>query len=196
MSSIGLPRRVHAQDEQRLLRHFLQLDSNDRRYRFGSPVSDGNLQDYVQMIDLQDDTLFAVEDTNLHFVGVGHLSMDAEHAHIGVSVLQGWRGKGVAKSLVRRCLQRARNADVEVVHMTRLMDNRPMAVLEKKLGFVTFSTDAETEAEKTMSGLTLCSLIAEGLDDWLAAIDHNHKVQHLFIRKCCEGSAPATEATG
>lgn len=178
MTSNALPRRIKPQEAPRLLRHYLALDSNDRRMRFGKQISDDGLREYVSSIDLELDYVFAVEDDNLSLVGVAHLAMEEEHGHIGVSVLPEWRGRGIGEALVRRSLQRARNSKIKLVHMTSFVGNRPIAFLEQKLGFVVTTAGSEAEAEKPIAGLNICSLIAEGFDDWLAGLDHIQRVQH------------------
>src|SRR5688572_18144024 len=83
-----------------LERHFLTLEAEDRRLRFGAPLSDFAVRAYVARIDFSADAAFGVFDDDLHLVGAAHLGRLREHAELGVSVLAGHRGRGIGGALL------------------------------------------------------------------------------------------------
>src|SRR5258706_15642276 len=75
-----------------LEKHFLALGVEDRRLRFGVPLSDTGVRAYVARINFERDAAFGVFDDELQLVGAAHLARDPAHAELGVSVLPGRRG--------------------------------------------------------------------------------------------------------
>lgn len=183
MSTIHHPLRIRGNGRTRLLDHFLSLDADDRRRRFAAQTSDAGLQHYVDSIDFDRDCVFVVENDELDIIGAAHLSTEEDQSHIGLSVSSDWCEQGVASALLWRCLLRARNSGVVNVHMTSFHENTPMSFLEKKFGFVIAPTGADADAERHLANPNVCSLIAEGFDDWLAEVDHDKKVRREKIRQ-------------
>ena len=85
-----------------LLEHFLALANGDRRLRFGTPPSDYALRQYVERIDFDHDAVFGVADEDLRPLGVAHVARNGTHAELGISVLEGRRGRGIGGALRRR----------------------------------------------------------------------------------------------
>jgi hypothetical protein len=70
-----------------LERHFLALEAEDRRLRFGAPLNDFAVGAYVAHIDFDADAAFGVFDDHLHLVGAAHLGRGGGHAELGISVI-------------------------------------------------------------------------------------------------------------
>ena len=56
-----------------LQKHFLALNAEDRRLRFGVALSDHGVCDYVTRIDFERDAVYGVFDDDMSLAGVGHL---------------------------------------------------------------------------------------------------------------------------
>ena len=82
-----LARELTRPDRPALERHFLALEAEDRRLRFGAPLNDFAVRTYVVRIDFDADAAFGVFDDDLHLVGAAHLGRGRGHAELGVSVL-------------------------------------------------------------------------------------------------------------
>ena len=95
-------REVSRAERPALSRHFLVLGADDRRLRFGTPLSDYSVRQYIECIDFGRDAVFAVADDELKFLGVAHLARGDGHAELGVSVLETYRGRGVGGALLER----------------------------------------------------------------------------------------------
>ena len=117
-----------------LVQHFLALGFKDRRLRFGAPLSDFSVQQYVERIDFGHDAVFGVADDELHLLGVAHVARAANHAELGVSVLRGHRRGGFGAALLARAHIRARNWGVPALFMHCLAENDAMMRLARRQG--------------------------------------------------------------
>ncbi|MGH8721901.1 MAG: GNAT family N-acetyltransferase, partial [Burkholderiales bacterium] len=75
--------------------HLRALGTEDRRLRFGLPLSDAAIDAYVARIDFGRDAVFGVFDDALQLAGAAHLARADAHAELGVSVLPAHRGRGI-----------------------------------------------------------------------------------------------------
>src|SRR4051812_34971007 len=133
-------------DRTALDRHFIALDSDDRRLRFGIALSDTALRSYVERIDFDHDAAFGVLDDELHLVGAAHVARSASNAELGVSVLPLHRGRGIGGELLARAHMRARNWGVRSLFMHCLAENRAMMHLARKQRMEIVSESGEADA--------------------------------------------------
>jgi len=112
--------------------HFLALDGEDRRLRFGTPLNDDAMRAYVAGIDFERDAAFGVYDDDLHLIGAAHVARGDGHAELGVSVLPSHRGRGIGGALLARAHLRARNWGVRALFMHCLAENGAMMHLARK----------------------------------------------------------------
>jgi RimJ/RimL family protein N-acetyltransferase len=141
-------RELTERDRRRLLMHFLSLTGEDRRLRFGSPLSDEALTRYVQHIDFHRDVLFGAYDDTLTLIGVAHLSFVPRDAfpaianvtagkfgaELGLSVRSSERGEGIGAALLKRAEVRCRNEGIDTIFMHCLLDNQAMIHVARKAG--------------------------------------------------------------
>ncbi|HET7730707.1 MAG TPA: GNAT family N-acetyltransferase [Usitatibacter sp.] len=157
--------RLHALDRGALLHHFLSLDREDRRLRFGNPIADEGIEAYVKRIDFERDGLFAVHDDNLEMVAMVHVAIAGKSAELGLSVLPGWRDKGYGNVLLRRAVVFLRNRAVDEVFVHCLSENGAMMHLARKNGMRIAYSGGESDARLVLDPATADSFIAEWLDD-------------------------------
>jgi GNAT superfamily N-acetyltransferase len=84
--------------------HFLCLAAEDLRLRFGVAMPPHAIRDYVARIDFVRDRLFAVQGPEGSLVAVAHVTLANGVAQLGVTVLPGWRGRGLGSELVARAM--------------------------------------------------------------------------------------------
>ncbi len=125
-------REVSRAERPALSSHFLLLGPEDRRLRFGTPLSDYSVRQYVERIDFAHDAVFAVADDELGFLGAAHLARGDGHAELGISVLEGDRGRGVGGALLERAHLHARNWGVRALFMHCLTENAAMMRLARR----------------------------------------------------------------
>ena len=92
--------RLRASDRAALLDHFLALGPEDRRLRFGNPLKDESIRDYVKRLHFARDHVFAVHDGAMRLLAVVHVAFGS-HA----SRLQGYGPSELAGSQVRSRVQ-------------------------------------------------------------------------------------------
>jgi ribosomal protein S18 acetylase RimI-like enzyme len=165
MSATASPVRLYALDRDSLERHFLALEGEDRRLRFGSTISDDGLRAYVARLDFERDGLFAVQDEDLEMLAVVHVAPTGNSAELGLSVLPGWRGKGLGNALLTRAVTFLRNRGTLEAFVHCLSENGAMMHLARKNGMRIVYSGAESDARLQLDPPTANSFINEWLGD-------------------------------
>ncbi|CAG4928051.1 GNAT family N-acetyltransferase [Paraburkholderia saeva] len=195
----ALVRELTVIDRERLLAHFLALDTDDRLLRFGQIVPDHVIENYVRTIDFKRDTVFGVFDAKLQLTGVGHLAYlpaegDKRTAEFGVSVLESARGEGIGTKLFERAAIRSRNTHVTMLYMHCLSRNSTMMHIARKSGMKIEYAYGEADAYLTLKPADQSSIIAEMLQEQAAVFDYALKRQARNASKIFESFMPAAEA--
>lgn len=178
----ALTRELRADERPQLVAHLLALSVEDRRLRFAHALSDDSVRQYVEDIDLSRDVVFVVTDATLAIVGAAHLARGDGHAQLGLSVLPSGRGKGIAGTLLERCIARARNWGVRVMFMNCLAENAPMMHLARKQSLAIAVSGAEAEAFVKLPQGDLKSLATEVVAEHLGLFDHAQKSYWLALQ--------------
>ncbi|MBV8629255.1 MAG: GNAT family N-acetyltransferase [Paraburkholderia sp.] len=195
----ALVRELTSIDRERLLAHFLTLDTDDRLLRFGQIVPDHVIENYVRAIDFTRDTVFGVFDNQLKLVGVGHLAYlpaegDKRTAEFGVSVLESVRGQGIGTKLFERAAIRSRNTHVSMLYMHCLSRNSTMMHIAKKSGMKIEYAYGEADAYLTLKPADQSSIITEMLQEQAAVFDYALKRQARNASKIFESLMPTAAA--
>jgi GNAT superfamily N-acetyltransferase len=159
------PVRLGEPDRPLLERHFLLLDAEDRRLRFGSTIADNGLRAYVARLDFAHDGLFAVQDEDLSVLAVIHVAPSGSSAELGLSVLPSWRGKGLGNALFQRAVTFLRNRGTLEAFVHCLSENGAMMHLARKNGMRIVYSGGESDARLILDPPTANSFIDEWLGD-------------------------------
>ena len=135
-----------ANDRDRLLRHFRQLDAADRRLRFGYDIHPDTLRDYVERIDFNRDAVFGVFDADFELRAVAHLGLAGATAELGLSVLPAARREGLGLALLNRVVRRARTLRHRVLWTHCLRENESMMKVARKAGMRIVIDSGEADA--------------------------------------------------
>ncbi|MCP3710621.1 GNAT family N-acetyltransferase [Paraburkholderia sp. CNPSo 3274] len=186
-------------DRERLLAHFLTLDSDDRLLRFGQAAPDHVIEKYVRSMDFTRDTVFGVFNHQLQLVGVGHLAYlpadgNGRTAEFGVSVLESARGQGIGSKLFERAAIRSRNTHVTTLYMHCLSRNSTMMHIAKKSGMKIEYAYGEADAYLSLDPADQSSIIAEMLQEQAAVFDYALKRQARQASKLMETILPQAVA--
>jgi GNAT superfamily N-acetyltransferase len=157
--------RLRAADRPAVLAHFLALDSEDRRLRFGSPLRDEAIESYVQRMDFVRDGVFAVHDGALRMLAVIHVAMTGSTAELGLSVLPEARNQGVGTALFERAVMFLRNRGASKAFVHCLSENGAMMHIARKLGMRVVPCGAETDAHVRIAPPTPQTYMTEWLQD-------------------------------
>jgi len=170
-------------ERPKLAAHFLALNAEDRRLRFGLPISDASVADYVERIDFGRDVVFGVFDDELNLAGAAHLARAEDHAELGVSVLPAHRGRGIGGTLLERAHTHARNWGIGTLFMHCLTENAAMMHLARKQGMQIDTGYGEADAWLKLQPADAVSHFGEVFAQRVALWDHALKSQAAAARR-------------
>jgi len=173
-----------------LLAHFVALDRDDRRLRFGAAPSDRALRQYVEGIDFDHDAVFGVGDEELKLLGVAHVARSGGHAELGISVLEGERGRGIGAALLARAHLRARNWGVRALFMHCLTENAAMMRLARRQGMEIGAQAGEADAWLELPPADAASHFGEVFAQRVALFDYALKSQVAAARRIAAALTP------
>ena len=166
-----------------LARHFLALDRDDRRLRFGAPIGDTVVRAYVARIDFEHDAAFGVFDDELQLIGVAHLAHAGGEGELGLSVLRAQRNRGIGGALLERALLRARNWGVRALYMHCLRGNEAMMHLAGKQRMRIVTEQGEADAWLGLPPADAASHFGEVFAQRVALFDYALKNQLAATRR-------------
>jgi hypothetical protein len=181
--SAVLAKRLSPASRDALLHHFLALETNDRRLRFGSMISDEGIADYIARIDFERDAVFGVFDDELGLTGVAHVAVAGGVAELGVSVLHGHRGEGIGSALFDRSGMFARNNLVRILFMHCLTENQAMMHIAKKSKMRIVAASGEADAHLELPPGDPASITREMMQEQIALFDYALRSQVLSARR-------------
>ena len=167
-------------DLDRITRHFLKLDAEDRRLRFGFALDDGGICAYCAQLDFDKGALFGVfgsfgvlggPDTGLELDGVAHLALWRGTGETGLSVLASARGAGIGALLFDRALLHARNSGVAELFMHSLRENAAIRHIAQRAGMRIVTDANEADAFLELPPATALTLGQELYEQQCALID-------------------------
>lgn len=185
MSAIPVHRLAEAA-RPKLQDHFLRLDANDVRLRFGAPLGPDAIAAYVEAIDFDTDAVFGVYEDELGLAAAAHVAFGPEGAELGVSVLPGYRGRGIGSALFARAVEHARNRFVTRMYMHCLSENAAMMHIARKSGMKICVDTGEAEAFLKLAPADQASLSGELMDQRLALFDYALKTQAAALKRITE----------
>jgi GNAT superfamily N-acetyltransferase len=174
-----------------LERHFLSLDGEDVRLRFGVTLPPAAIVNYVERIDFDADAVFGVHDDELALAGVAHVGFTGDLAEIGVSVLTAQRGRGIGSALLARAAEHVRNRFVTRLFMHCLAENATMLHIARKLGMSICIDTGEADAFLKLAPGDPASVAGEFVGQRLALFDYALKAQAMRIRALNAPPRPA-----
>ena len=178
-----LPLRLTDADRPRLVEHFLLLDEDDLRLRFGMAKTPDALADYVARgIDFGRDGVFGIHDDELALLGVAHVAIGPGMAEFGVSVLAAHRGRGLGSALLDRAHNFARSRFIPAMFMHCLTENRAMMHMARKAGMEIATESGEADAWVKLARPDAGTMASELLQQRVAVFDYALKAQLAAAR--------------
>jgi GNAT superfamily N-acetyltransferase len=142
--------RLSGEHRQVLLDHFLALDDEDRRLRFGAALRGPAIGSYVRDIDFEHDGVFGVLD-HAAVMGVAHAALGEGPAELGISVLPEWRRQGIADALFERAVEFLRGRGEREAITFCLTENGAMMQLARKHGMLLDENEGHTNGRLRIS---------------------------------------------
>lgn len=128
-------RRLWAVDQQAIRSHFLRLDEQTRRSRFGGAISDESVGTYASRILRYDSVVCgAFVDAELRAIAElrGEFPLWRATAEAAFSVETGWQNIGIGDALFERLITIAQNRGIETLHLICMKENQRMKHLAAK----------------------------------------------------------------
>lgn len=172
IGSQHLPIRLRNADRHALTEHFLALDADDRRLRFGAALGDDGVRALDERIDFDRDEIFGIAGDDMRLLAVVHVAFYPDKAELGLSVLQTARGLGLGNALFSRAVMHLTNRGVREVFVHCLSENGAMMHLARKHGMRVVHDGTETDAYLVLSPATSGSIFAEWAWDQNARFVH------------------------
>lgn len=174
-------------DLGRITHHFLKLDAEDRRLRFGMQLDDAGIRSYCGRFDFDKDALFGVfgqiegaPDGGFALDGVAHLALWRGTGEVGLSVLAAARGQGIGSLLFDRALLHARNSGVAELFMHSLRENEAIRHIARRAGMRIVTDAHEADAFLELPLATPFTVGQELYEQQCALIDWTLK--HQMVR--------------
>lgn len=178
-----LTRTLRRHERGEFTKHLQSLGAEDRRLRFGLPRGDESIAEYVNGIDYSRDTVIAVFDGDLTLAGAAHIARGRGYAEVGLSVLEGHRGRGIGTALLARSRLHARNWGVSELFTHCAADNAAMMRLARRHGMRTVIERGEADAYVAVPAPDAASLASEMIAERIAVSDYELKAQLLQARR-------------
>jgi RimJ/RimL family protein N-acetyltransferase len=175
-------RSVGPRHGERIARHLLALDENDRYLRFGYAANDEQISRYVDGLNFERDEIFGIYNRKLELIAMAHLAFSTDPelkscAEFGVSVLAKARCRGYGARLYDRAVTHARNDGVDMMFIHALSENTAMLKIARKAGARIERDGSESEAYLKLPPADLDSRMTEMVEEQLAQTDYRLKVQ-------------------
>jgi GNAT superfamily N-acetyltransferase len=167
---------------ERVFRHLLSLNKQDRYLRFGYNAKDQNIEQYVAKIDFARDEISGIYDRSLRLIAVAHLAYAIDDIHVtcaefGVSILPHARGRGYGARLFEHAVTNARNKCITRIFIHALSENTPMIRIATSAGARVERNGCESEAFLQLPARTLKSRLSEFVEQCVAQADYRIKVR-------------------
>jgi GNAT superfamily N-acetyltransferase len=121
--------------------------------------------------DTDKNILFAVENDDLDFIGVGHIAIQ-EEMELAFSVLKEHQGKGVGNALMKRVIQWCRTQNKLKGCMVCLSTNAAIRHLCVKYGIAVQNEHGESLAEIELDSPNITTYVSEVTDSNIAVMDY------------------------
>jgi hypothetical protein len=136
--------------------------------------------------------VFAVADDELKLLGVAHLARGEGHAELGISVLEGHRGRGVGGALLERAHMHARNWGVHALFMHCLTENAAMMRLARRQNMDIVAEAGEADAWLKLPPADAASHFGAVFAQRVALFDYALKSQLAAARRLAGALTPGT----
>jgi GNAT superfamily N-acetyltransferase len=189
MASVVAVQRLNPRHRGDIARHLIALPAEDRRLRFGRPIRDEAIEEYVAGLDFERDRIFGIHSPAMELIGFAHLALDRgqQVAELGLSVEPGARTRGHGFALLKRSVLHAANRGFRTLFMYCLAENQIMLHLAQKAGLTVVISGGEADARLKLGRASYGSAMQEVVADQLALVDSLFKQQYLWLDA---GNAP------
>lgn len=187
-------RKLNEVDSERIIEHFCELESEDRRLRFGTAISNYAIRHYVEESFKDNGSVwFGIDDDSGKLLSTCHVAITDDFAELGCSVVSKYRGYGLAQSMFSRAVTYLRTKSIKTVFMHCLTENHVMRYIAQKndMVVVTCSQD-EVDTELNIKPPTPSTFVENAYMDNMAFYDMITKNSLRMFKLFSGGSSRRT----
>jgi RimJ/RimL family protein N-acetyltransferase len=154
--------------------HLINLSDESKTLRFAYPAKNASIERFIETVDSNFNShyIFAIEDENLNFIGVAHVSLQNDEMELAFSVADSHQGQGIGTELIKFSINWCRNRGITKGYMVCLSTNSKMKKLAAKCGMKLQNDHGETTANIELDAPTPVTYSTEFFVSNLAAFDH------------------------
>lgn len=180
----GATRKLFVTEYHKYKDHFLRLDGESRRMRFGMSVDDEFIANYVLRLHDMKSIVFG------HIIG-GNVCAAAElrplgsqmrgEAEAAFSVEKLYQDSGIGTDLLERVVRAARNRSISRVYMNCLATNKKMQAIAKKHDAILSFEEGEVVGHVAPSAAHYFSIWREAVEDETGFVMAMLDLQRRFL---------------
>lgn len=170
-----LVRKVLPFEIHKYISHLKKLSKTSKYMRFGTLVSDEILDEMGRQIDAdsRNHILFAVENFDLEFIGVGHIVL-GQPVELAISVSDQHQNQGIGTEILRRMIDFCKMREFDSGMITCLPNNHAVMAMCKSMGIEVDFTAGEATGNLAFPPPDLETSINDAVADQLSLISYWH----------------------
>lgn len=169
-----------------ILNHFLKLEPEARRLRFGYQITDAGIDTYVnRMIANQnaENLVFVAFDDGLNIKALAHLALISDGTgELGISVLPEMRGKKLGLKLFKRIVLTAKVLGIKEIFVQCLSENSAMQSIARKMEMQVKTECGESEGRLKVQPITPSDVLQHALTHQITIYDFAIKAQMSHLK--------------
>jgi len=171
-------------DFSRYRTHLLLLDEESRYMRFGFFIKNETIMDLCKKWEANFDkhVVFGIENDDLDFIGIAHISLEDEVAELAFSVIKGYQRHGYGSALMVRAIEYCQNHNIKQGSMVCLSHNEPIKKLARKHNVLVNTANGDSDAEIVIPAPSAISVWKEYWVEHLSKLDHLGKTQKKIAK--------------
>jgi GNAT superfamily N-acetyltransferase len=174
---------------QDIQEHLKRLDKNDRYMRFFAVLNDSAIEHFVKKINFDDGRAFGVFDKSAligfaQLAGIG-IENGKKTAEFAISIDKDRRGSGLARQLMKRCVNFCKANSIEILFMSCLRENDKMKNLARAEGLKVIANHEEAIAELNLENVPIERGIAVAKEfayEQISILDKCYRFNNTIIK--------------
>lgn len=184
---VMIPRKLTILDKKKLTDHLQLLAGEDRRLRFGSPVNDEYIANYVERTCGKPENKWFGVEVGSEIVAACHTAkINDTTAELGCSVNPEYRGNGLAQKMFDRTVMWLKTRNIRTVYMHCLSENAIMRHIARKNDMKVVSEYGESDANVELDPQSPLDIVMDAYADRMALYDMVYRNQLKAMRTMFE----------
>lgn len=170
-----------------IFEHFINLENEAKRLRFGYNITDAGIEKYVDRMTGNQDAenlVFVIFNDELKILALAHFVLTPDGTgELGISVLPEYRGQRLAHRLFSRIILASKVLGVKEIFVQCLAENAAMRHIAKSLDMNVTTDYGESEGRLKIGPPTTSDIIQNALVQQITVYDFAVKSQLSHLKK-------------